>query len=127
MKILRLSTLGPLALAFLAPVGNLQACAVCFGKSDSAMAQGMNSGILFLLGVVAMVLGGLITLFAMFIWRARQLAKAQAALVASEGGPVPFLSMPRDEKNLPNRGSLVTVRTGAAANRPTCRGSVPRR
>lgn len=32
------------------------ACATCFGKSDSAMAQGMNAGIFSLLGVITFVL-----------------------------------------------------------------------
>lgn len=123
----RTSVVAWLALAFMTPVSRMQACAVCFGKSDSAMAQGMNSGILFLLAVVAMVLGGLITLFGMFIWRARQLAKTQAALAASNGGPIPLVPLERAESNHPGRGSLVGVRTGNAANRPTCRGSNPRR
>ena len=34
------------------------ACSACFGKSDSAMAKGMNMGILALLLVVTFVLSG---------------------------------------------------------------------
>lgn len=34
------------------------ACAACFGKSDSALAQGMNVGIYALLGFISMVLCG---------------------------------------------------------------------
>ena len=34
------------------------ACPVCFGQSDSPMAQGVNMGIYFLLAVVVGVLGG---------------------------------------------------------------------
>jgi hypothetical protein len=34
------------------------ACPVCFGQNDSPMANAMNAGILFMLGVVAMILVG---------------------------------------------------------------------
>ncbi len=34
------------------------ACPVCFGKSDSPMAQGVNAGIFVMLGVVGCVLAG---------------------------------------------------------------------
>jgi hypothetical protein len=36
----------------------LLACSVCYGQSDSPMAQGLNWGILSLLSVVVVVLGG---------------------------------------------------------------------
>ena len=52
------------------------ACAACFGKSDSKLAEGMNWGILSLLVVVAGVLGGIA---AFFIY----LAKKSAALAVS--------------------------------------------
>ena len=39
------------------------ACAACYGQSDSAMAAGMNWGILSLLGVVVMVLGSVASFF----------------------------------------------------------------
>jgi hypothetical protein len=39
------------------------ACPVCFGQSDSPMAQGVNMGIYFLLAVVA----GVLAAFAAFI------------------------------------------------------------
>lgn len=39
------------------------ACAACYGQSDSAMAKGMNWGILSLLGVVVSVLGGIASFF----------------------------------------------------------------
>jgi hypothetical protein len=41
----------------------LLACATCFGQSDSALAQGMNMGILSLLGVIGMVLSGVAGFF----------------------------------------------------------------
>ena len=37
----------------------LLACAACYGKSDSALAQGMNWGILSLLAVVGYILARL--------------------------------------------------------------------
>lgn len=40
-----------------------QACATCFGKSDSKLAEGMNWGILTLLFVVFFVLGGISSFF----------------------------------------------------------------
>jgi hypothetical protein len=49
--------LGAALLVALMPAAH--ACATCFGASDSKMAQGMNLGILTLLGVVAVVLAGL--------------------------------------------------------------------
>lgn len=44
------------------------ACATCYGASDSPLAQGMNWGIVTLLGFVGMVLGG-ISLFFVHIGR----------------------------------------------------------
>ena len=40
-----------------------EACAVCFGNSDSKMTQGMLAGVLVLLLVVLGVLGGFVALF----------------------------------------------------------------
>jgi hypothetical protein len=42
---------------------SVQACAVCFGKSDSAMAKGMNMGIFALLTCITGVLATLSTFF----------------------------------------------------------------
>jgi heme/copper-type cytochrome/quinol oxidase subunit 2 len=42
---------------------SLLACAACYGQSDSAMAKGMNWGIMSLLAVVVCVLGGITTFF----------------------------------------------------------------
>ena len=39
------------------------ACAACYGKSDSPLAQGMNWGIFSLLGVLVGVLAGITTFF----------------------------------------------------------------
>ena len=56
--------IGLLAAAPLRPL----ACAACFGRSDSAMAVGMNWGIFSLLVVIATMLG-LIASFFVFIAR----------------------------------------------------------
>lgn len=45
-----------------------EACPVCYGDSDSAMAQGANNAVLFLLGVVLVVQVGFAALFYTF-WR----------------------------------------------------------
>lgn len=44
------------------------ACPVCYGDSDSPMAQGANNAVLFLLGVVLLVQAGFVALFYTF-WR----------------------------------------------------------
>src|SRR5690349_5802586 len=54
------------------------ACAACFGKSDSAMAQGMNMGVFTLLLVVLAVLMGIASFFFYLIRRARQFEAAAA-------------------------------------------------
>lgn len=64
-----------IALLLLSPA-KLFACAVCYGQSDSPLAEGMNMGILFLLAVVALVLGGFV---AFFIYLARRSAAVAAA------------------------------------------------
>ena len=55
MKLLRKLLIAALTFAACAPSPVL-ACAACYGKSDSALASGMNWGILTLLGVVLTVL-----------------------------------------------------------------------
>ena len=39
------------------------ACATCYGASDSTLAQGMNWGIVSLLGVIGSVLAGVVAFF----------------------------------------------------------------
>ena len=48
-----------LLLAFASRPDVAQACSVCFGKSDSALAKGMNMGIFTLLICIGAVLAGL--------------------------------------------------------------------
>mgnify|MGYP006899605297 CR=1 FL=1 len=52
--------LSALVMAVTAP--SVQACAACFGNSDSPMAKAMNWGIMALLVVVCFVLGAFFTL-----------------------------------------------------------------
>lgn len=59
--------------------GQAWACAACFGKSDSAMAQGMNMGIFTLLLVICSVLVGIATFFAYILRRAARLESANSA------------------------------------------------
>jgi hypothetical protein len=63
MKSLRKWSLALACAAFsLAPHAAF-ACAACSGKSDSAMAKGMNAGIFAMLGVVAFMLTAASTFF----------------------------------------------------------------
>lgn len=55
------------------------ACAACYGQSDSAMAAGMNWGILSLLGMIVFVLGGVAGFFVFLARRSMKLAAAAAA------------------------------------------------
>lgn len=73
----RLRSFYALTVAFsvihLAPAAH--ACATCFGKSDSKLAEGMNWGILTLLFIVMGVLGGI---SAFFVFLARRAATHQS-------------------------------------------------
>ncbi len=89
------------ALLLVAGAEPAHACAACFGASDSAMARGMNAGILSLLGVVGFVLVGVAAFFVFLVVRsARARATEQAvgrshdcALAGSEPGS-PFSRSP---------------------------------
>jgi len=50
------------------------ACPVCFGNSDAPMASATNTGILFMLGIVAVVLCGFASFFIHLIRRANRVA-----------------------------------------------------
>ena len=54
----------------------LLACPVCFGAADSPMTQGMNMGILSLLGITGTMLAGIATLLLRF---RKRLARVKAA------------------------------------------------
>ena len=66
------------------------ACPVCFGNSDAPLAVATNTGIIFMLGIVGVMLSAFATFFIYLIRRANRLAaeaaKADAAgLAPSEG------------------------------------------
>ena len=61
-----------------------QACAVCFGKSDAALAQGMNMGIFALLIVVLGVLTALVSFFVFLARRAAATARTDHGISASQ-------------------------------------------
>ncbi|MDB6055917.1 MAG: hypothetical protein JWN25_3440 [Verrucomicrobiales bacterium] len=74
-----------LAFALLvASSSSAQACAACFGKSDSTMAKGMNMGIFALLIVVVGVLSSFFCAGVYFVRRASQYAAAQQSLELSQ-------------------------------------------
>lgn len=60
-----------LAVALLGRAEALRACPVCFGQSDSQMAQGTNWAILFLLAVTGAVLFGFVSFFVHVFKRSR--------------------------------------------------------
>lgn len=61
---------------FMASTPSAQACATCFGASDSPMAQGMNWGIFSLLAVVVCMLSGIA---GFFVFLAKKSAQASSA------------------------------------------------
>jgi hypothetical protein len=50
------------------------ACPVCFGNSDSPLAIATNTGIIFMLAIVAVVLGGFASFFIYLMRRANRVA-----------------------------------------------------
>lgn len=62
------------------------ACTVCLGDPDSAMAVGVNNGILVLLGCVAVVQVGFVAMFWSFRNRARRLERRRERFSLIEGG-----------------------------------------
>ncbi len=65
-------------LLFLVQPHLLFACAACYGQSDSAMAKGMNFGILTLLSIIVTVLGGVAAFFVFLARRSAHAAVAEA-------------------------------------------------
>ncbi|MBI5396795.1 MAG: hypothetical protein HZA91_15985 [Verrucomicrobia bacterium] len=67
------------AVAFVVPVPTASACAVCFSDPTGPMAQGMNMGILTLLGVTLGVLGGIAWFLASLVRRSAAAARMNSA------------------------------------------------
>tara|TARA_Y100000588_G_scaffold393867_1_gene511649 strand:+ start:3293 stop:3778 length:486 start_codon:yes stop_codon:yes gene_type:complete len=64
--------IGYLSLIFILGLEHqVQACATCYGESDSPMAEGMNAGIFVLLIIVGATLSGFIAFFVFLARRAR--------------------------------------------------------
>jgi hypothetical protein len=55
------------------------ACPICFGAGDGPMADGLNAGIVVLLGVTVFVLGGFAVGMIGFARRARRYAEREQA------------------------------------------------
>ena len=62
-----------------------QACAVCFGQSDSQLARGMNWGVFTLLLVVFGVLAAFATFFIFLARRSAAVARQVASTAAQTG------------------------------------------
>ena len=77
----RLSILFTVAgLSALAVPSSALACAACYGASDSPLANGMNMGILVLLGFIGTVLVGISAFFVHLARNSARLAAAQAQI-----------------------------------------------
>ncbi len=84
MSVLRTSTglaAGIVVGLVLAPQA-VTACAVCFGRSDSSLAKGMNMGILSLLAVVVLMWAALAGFF-IFLARKSAAANSKGKLTAT--------------------------------------------
>ncbi len=63
------------------------ACATCFGRTDSRLAEGMNMGILALLAVIGSVLAGVVSFF---VYVAKRSAAHAAEDAFNDEGPIDF-------------------------------------
>jgi hypothetical protein len=63
------------------------ACPVCFGNSDAPMAIATNTGVIFMLGVVALVLAAFASFFVYLIRRANRVAGQSASADATGLAP----------------------------------------
>ena len=86
MKTRALVALGVAFAAVVAMAEPAAACPVCFGASDSPMAQGLNNGVLFLLAIVGMVQLGFVALFVSVRRRAKDYEKRKDAFEVIDGG-----------------------------------------
>jgi len=76
-KFLKTGLAAVIGAAILAP-SSLLACAACYGKSDSALAQGMNWGIFTLMGVILTVLTCILVFFVHIIRKEEKAMKDPA-------------------------------------------------
>ena len=71
--------------ALLAPATAL-ACPVCFGEATGPMAEALNNGVLFMLGVVAVVQFGFVGLFVAIWRRNKQYRERKESMKVINGG-----------------------------------------
>jgi hypothetical protein len=64
----------------------VSACATCYGNPESAMTQGMNQAILFLLGIVGLLYVGFLKVFWDIRKRSRLLQARRQQPLPLEGG-----------------------------------------
>ncbi|MCX8156745.1 MAG: hypothetical protein N3J91_09910 [Verrucomicrobiae bacterium] len=81
--------LAALLLFWLSWTPQAAACATCFGKSDSKLAEGLNMGIFALLGLVLLVLGWLAGFFIYLSRRAAAEAKAAETMLPASSSSKP--------------------------------------
>jgi hypothetical protein len=91
---------------------SLLACAACYGQSDSAMAAGMNWGILSLLGIILFMLGGVAGFFVFLARRSAVLAKTTDSAKLAQSW----------DQSWPNP----KAEAGIAQNEPLARGGFTR-
>jgi heme/copper-type cytochrome/quinol oxidase subunit 2 len=72
------------ALFVFAAKQSASACATCYGASDSPLAQGMNWGIMVLLGFISCVLLGVTSFFIYIVRRANTLAETNSNPVSTD-------------------------------------------
>lgn len=70
-----------LGLVFILAPASMHACAACFGKSDSKLAEGLNMGIFALLGFVLLVM---VWIAGFFAYLARRAAAQDAAVEGTD-------------------------------------------
>ncbi len=63
------------------------ACPVCFGNSDAPMAVATNTGVIFMLGVVVLMLAAFASFFVHLIRRANRAAELTAPAEAARLAP----------------------------------------
>ena len=130
------STGALLAAASFVP-GRVFACAACFGQSDSAMAAGMNWGILSLLGMIVVVLGSVAAFFVFLARRAATMGTLEPTTSNTESGESWSIGADHsnafDPENLVSRAGLKQTSTLAqpphrcASAQTGARNAVPRK
>ena len=82
---MKLGVLAAVLLLSVVAADAASACAVCFGAEGSKMSEGLNNGILTLLGVVGFVQAGFVALFGSIWYRSRRLQKLRERFQLIEG------------------------------------------